>query len=228
MLRLLTCLSCVALCSLLALARNDFAPLPALRIVTTQEWGSKPLPIPTTRAHTPSILTLHHAGELWKDSDDPIDKIQRLQRWGQRDKNWPDVPYHFLIAPDGRVVVGRDIRFMPESNTRYDMTGTVNIMLWGNFEAQRVSQPQLIATAQLLARLSTEYNLDLAKLRTHLQAAPGQTTCPGKDFQRYIDQGLIEQWARAIQQGQSPAITELPELPGGPTTRIATTRSAAK
>jgi hypothetical protein len=217
------------LCAGYIVRASDSSPaLPSLRMVTTAQWGSQPGVLPESRRHTPTTLTVHHAGVIWNDADDPAIKLRQLQSWGRREKNWPDVPYHFLIAPDGRVFQGRDIHFEPESNTKYPLAGTVNIQLWGDFERQRVSRQQLIATAQLLAKLSTDYGLDLEKLRTHLQAAPGQTSCPGRDFQRYVDNGSISRWASMILAGQTPTIDLLPPLEIGPTTMIATTRATSQ
>jgi len=141
------------------------------------------------REHTPQRIVLHHAGVLWKEGDNPHKKILALQSWGQRDKNWPDVPYHYLIAPDGTIFVGRALRYRPESNTSYDLNGVINVHLWGHFDEQAVSEPQLQATAEVLAWLRHHHGLD--KVTAHCQEAPGQTTCPGRDFMRYLDSGEL-------------------------------------
>lgn len=170
--------------------------------VSRSVWGSQPLPLSDTYLHKPARIVLHHAGVLWKSGDDPIRKLRGLQSWGQREKNWPDLPYHFLIAPDGRVFEGRELRYRPESNTDYDLSGVVNVHLWGNFDEQRVNQRQLAATREVLRWLNEEHGLTV--LRTHQQEAPGQTTCPGADLARYLP---------ALQQGTAEL---LPALPGGP------------
>ena len=77
------------------------APRPA--IVPASEWGSKPQAIAESRKHVPRFIRIHHAGVLWKAGDDPVKKLAALQAWGQREKGWPDLPYHYLIAPDGRI-----------------------------------------------------------------------------------------------------------------------------
>lgn len=197
---------------------------PALEIITRQEWGSRPQPIPESRKQTPKFFTLHHAGVLWKPGTDAAQSLRNVQGWGQREKNWPDLPYHYIIAPDGRVFEGRDWNYQPESNTKYDLNGVLNIELLGNFEEQRVSIEQLRATVALVAKLSKDLNVDTATIRGHRDAAEGQTTCPGKDFYRYVQSGLIRKWAEAELAGQPADIEELDELKGGPATRISTTR----
>lgn len=175
-------------------------------IITAAEWNSTPQPIPDERKQTPTILTIHHAGVMWKDGDDPFVKLKNLQSWGQKDKGWPDVPYHFLIAPDGRIFEGRDIRYEPESNTRYSLSGTVNVQLWGDFNVQPVTAEALKSTAMLCAWLADEYNLDLDKLRGHRDAAPGQTTCPGSDLYQYLESGRLRDWIDAARNGQEPTV----------------------
>jgi hypothetical protein len=201
---------------------------PMLEIVTREEWGSRPDPIPDSRKQVPKLITIHHAGTLWKPGADPVMTMQGLQKYSQRDKGWPDVPYHYIVAPDGRVFEGRDWHYQPESNTKYDLNGVLNIELLGNFEEQRVSIEQLQATVLLIAKLSKDLNVDPATIRGHRDAAEGQTVCPGKDFYRYIHDGLIRQWVEAELAGKTVEIKELDELPDGPTTRISTSRPATE
>ena len=200
-------------------------PMP-LVIVTRDEWGSKPQPLDESTRQTPRIFTIHHAGELWKPTDDAMKKMVALQKYGQAEKHWADVPYHYLIAPDGRVFEGRDWHYQPQSNTNYPLDGVLNIELMGNFEVQRVSIEQLRALVPLLAKLSRDLQIDPATIRGHRDAAVDQTVCPGKDFYRYIHDGLIRRWTEEELAGTTPAIRELPALPDGPTTRIATTLAA--
>lgn len=176
--------------------------------VSREQWGSKPLPMSEAMLHTPARVTLHHAGVLWKDGDDAFKKIRALQAWGQSDKHWPDLPYHFLIDPEGRIFEGRDMKYRPESNTQYDLNGVINVHLWGHFDEQRVTVAQLRATVELLAYLRDRYHL--SELQTHRQAAPGQTTCPGHDFVRYYESGQLQDWVDECHDGQLPAIWTLP------------------
>jgi hypothetical protein len=206
----------------LFLACATTAPLgtprvPEPPIITAAEWGSQPQPISPERHQTPQRITIHHAGVLWNAGDDPLVKIRGLQTWGQRDKNWPDLPYHFLIAPDGRIFEGRPVNYEPESNTNYPLQGHVGIQLWGNFEEQRVSLAQLRSTVRLVAWLCQRYGIDPATIAGHEDVAVGQTDCPGRDFYRYIHDGLIRRWVEETLRGETPQIAELPPLPEGPT-----------
>src|SRR6184192_411275 len=106
------------------------------KIVTREEWGSKAQPIPDSRKQVPVWVTIHHAGELWVNRIDPAEFVRRMQVWGQnrpkiekppRDTYWADLPYHFLIAPDGRIFEGRKIEYEPESNTKYPLNGNIGV-----------------------------------------------------------------------------------------------------
>jgi hypothetical protein len=93
-------------------------------LVTREEWGSQPQAIPEARKHTPQFITIHHAGVNWKPGRDPAELVRNMQKWGQREKSWPDLPYHFMIAPDGRIFEARKLEYEPESNTKYDLQAT--------------------------------------------------------------------------------------------------------
>jgi len=189
-------------------------------IVTRQQWGSTPLEIPDSRKHTPKFITIHHAGVFWKAGGDPAKFVKSMQSWGQRDKNWPDLPYHFLIAPDGRIFEGRAIEYEPESNTKYDLQGHIGVELMGSFGQQRVSQPQLESLVKIVAWLSQELKIDVSQIAGHKDRAPKQTDCPGRDMYRYITGGQIRQWVTELQAGKQPKVELLPALPEGPTTMI--------
>jgi hypothetical protein len=63
-------------------------------------------------------------------------------------------------------------------------------------------------------------------VRTHRDAAPGQTECPGADFYRYFRSGEFRQWVAAVARGEQPRIDPGPPLadPPGPTELITATR----
>lgn len=196
--------------------------------VSAEDWGSTPDPIDETRRHTPRFVTLHHAGVLWTTDRDAVTFLRNMQSWGKRrpqieqpprNTYWPDLPYHFLIAPDGRIYEGRSIEFEPESNTKYDLSGHLGVELMGNFQEQRPSYQQVQSAVRLVAWLLHEHQLPLSAVRTHQQVAQGQTSCPGKDFARYFqgDPGEFRTWVNRALHGQPLEIKLGPPLADGPT-----------
>lgn len=221
--------------AMLLLAAFLIPPPPALaapvkpEVVTRAQWGSRPAPIPDSRHQIPAWITVHHAGEIWRAGQDPVDFIRRMQRYGQnrpriepppRNTYWPDLPYHYLIAPDGRIFEGRPVEYEPESNTRYPLNGNIGVEMMGDFNAQRPSLAQLRAVARLTAWLSHAHGIDLDHVRSHKDAAPAQTDCPGKDFDRYFADGSFKNWVRQALAGAEPTIDPAPPLPNGPTAPI--------
>jgi hypothetical protein len=204
-------------------------------IVTREAWGSTPDPIPDERRHTPKYVTIHHAGVLWTNSQEPEQFLRNMQAWGKRrpeveqpprNTYWPDLAYHFLIAPDGRIFEGRPLEYEPESNTKYDLAGNINVELMGNFGAQRPSREQLESLVRITAWLMQELSIGIAEVRTHRDAAPGQTECPGADLYRYFEDGQFRKWLAIASRGEEVSIDPGPPLEGGPTEVITETRPA--
>ncbi len=205
------------------------------KFVTAVEWGSRPDPIDDARRHTPKRIMLHHAGVLWTIDRDPVTFIRNMQSWGKRrpqleepprNTYWPDLPYHFLIAPDGTIYEGRPVNYEPESNTQYELSGYLGVELMGNFEAQRPSPEQVRSAVRLVAWLVSKYDLTLEAITTHAGVAKGQTSCPGRDFARYFDEKnpLFKYWVKQVIQGQSPEISLGKPLDNGPTELITETK----
>ncbi len=189
-------------------------------IVSAAEWGSKPQPMPESKKQVARYITIHHEGVLWKPKDDAVKKLIALQEFGQKQKGWEDIPYHFVIAPDGRIFECRSVDYMPESNTKYDRDGHIGIELMGNFEEQRVNEAQLAAAVRLVAWLCDEYRIDPDSVATHKDRAPGQTVCPGKDFYRYVSGGPFKGWVKDRLDGKALEVKLLPPLEKGPTVMI--------
>jgi N-acetylmuramoyl-L-alanine amidase len=189
--------------------------------ITAAQWGSEPLVIPDDRKQVPEFITIHHAGVDWKAGSDPYEKIRNLQAWGKKTvedggKGWPDLPYHFLISPDGRIFEGRPVEYEPETNTNYDVQGHIGVQLWGNFETQRISPRQVDSVVRLVAWLSQEYGVEDALIGGHRDVAEG-TSCPGADCYRYLEDGQLLGWVNQVRDGDEPVIELGPALEDGPT-----------
>ncbi|MCX8019962.1 MAG: peptidoglycan recognition protein family protein [Chitinophagaceae bacterium] len=137
-------------------------------------------------------MTVHHEGTLMRISDHAPKKIKAIQTWGMGpDRKWADIPYHYLIAPDGIIYEGRDVYTAGETNTEYDPTGQLLICCMGNFNKQKVPRSQLDALIRLIAWCSPEYKISLDLLATHRDYST-QTLCPGKRLYRKFKTGFIK------------------------------------
>lgn len=215
--RLLCPLVAGVLCLGLVGAGQDKPKVAKPPMVTPSEWKSEPKEIPDSRKHTPKYITIHHGGVDWKPGRDPVTFVKSLQQYGQKEKNWPDVPYHFMIAPDGRIVQGRAMEYEPESNTKYDLQGHIGVELMGNFETQRPSEGQLESTVALVAWLCQELKIEPTQIAGHKDRAKKQTSCPGKDFYRYLEDGQFVGWVKQTLEGKTPDVKPGEPLKDGPT-----------
>lgn len=223
----LTALFCITALSACATAGDKQAEQPKVEkpaMVAAAEWGSDPLPIPDQRRHEPKFITIHHAGVDWKAGSDPYEKVRNLQTWGKKTvadggKDWPDLPYHFLVAPDGTIFEGRPVEYEPETNTSYDVKGHIGVQVFGNFQNQRVSPQQVASTVRLVAWLAQEHHVDNARIGGHRDVAE-DTSCPGADLYRYLEDGQLLGWIDQLRAGEVPTIDLGPPLEGGPTEMI--------
>ncbi|MES2652220.1 MAG: N-acetylmuramoyl-L-alanine amidase [Bacteroidota bacterium] len=144
------------------------------------------------KQHVPIKITVHHeGGKLLTVSDDAKQRLKNIQSWGMGpDRKWADVPYHFLIAPDGTVYEGRNPLTVGETNTEYDPTGHLLICFLGNYSQQKLDEKLLKVLINLLADSCIKYGISPTEISTHRDHSK-QTTCPGEDIYAYFKNGYI-------------------------------------
>ena len=186
--------SCFFLLSMIGLnschpAKQSANPLKNLSIIPRSEWkAAAPRPF---KKHVAVRITVHHEGTRFLATDDAIRKIKAIQTWGMGpDRNWADVPYHFFIAPDGKVYEGRDVYTVGETNTEYDPSGHLLISCLGNYEEQEFPDAQMHSLIRLIAWCSRTYSIPIETLATHRDYSK-QTTCPGKNLYRFFAEGVV-------------------------------------
>lgn len=162
------------------------AMVPAsLHYLTRAEWGANP-PVLPMREHQVRRITIHHTATAQAPQRAAADKLRALQRFSQRDDSlagggrkpaWPDVPYHFYVAADGTVAEGREWRYVGDSNTPYDPTGHLLIVVEGSFDADTLATAQRHALETLVPALARHFRLAPSALAAHKDFAA--TRCPG-------------------------------------------------
>lgn len=174
---------------LLALASCASTP-PAPDIVSVDTWGGSAA-ASTAPPQQITHITIHHQGEIWKEGADVQAYLRRLQQWSRLTKRWADIPYHYVIAPDGRIYAARPLAQAGDTNTEYDPRGHALVMLVGNFEEQQPTQAQLRAAVELTAWLAREHHLGLDAIASHKDHS-SQTVCPGKNLYAYLESGWFK------------------------------------
>ncbi len=174
--------------------------------VSRAEWGAKAPTLPM-EAHEPSRITIHHTATRMDAALSLEEKLQHLQAFSQRRDSlaggavkppWADVPYHFYIAGDGRVAEGRDIRFAGDSNTPYDPSGHVLVVVEGNFEVETLTAAQEKALLGLTKGLVARYNIPADSVKGHRDFAA--TQCPGEALYNFLPELRSDLRARSAPQ----------------------------
>ncbi|MFC1555904.1 N-acetylmuramoyl-L-alanine amidase [candidate division KSB1 bacterium] len=165
----------------------------SIHIITQEEWGgreiSEELNI-TPVAHELKVLTLHHGGVDWKEGTDPKEYLINLQSWSRSEKQWIDIPYHFMIDIDGKIYEARNPLYSGDTNTTYDPNGHLLTCLMGNYENRKPTVEQLDMLIKLLAWQCQKFSIDPGSLKAHKDYA--ETACPGKNLYAYVQDCFLE------------------------------------
>jgi hypothetical protein len=174
---------------LLAACAAPAVPVPGgVRYIPRAEWGANP-PAAEMKTHVPRRITIHHTAEPQNLARSTADKLRGLQRFSQSEgtlgngrpkRAWADVPYHLYVAADGTVAEGRPIRFVGDSNTPYDPTGHLLVVVEGNFENEQLTAGQRRALDALLPALARRYRVPADSIAAHRDFA--ETLCPGRSL----------------------------------------------
>lgn len=93
-------------------------------------------------------IIIHHTGTLtylWRKKsakekmrDYHADHLTKTQRYrtiaGLKGQKWGGFAYHYLIDTDGTVSEGRDVQYLGDSGTDYDLSNRLLVVLHGDFE----------------------------------------------------------------------------------------------
>lgn len=162
--------------------RDNDAP----EMLSRAAWGANDAR-PGMRVQTVGGIVVHHTGQRSDHRRPFAEKLRALQSFsqredrlatGQRKPAWPDLPYHFYIDWQGAIAEGRDVRFAGDTNTRYDPSGYVQVVLEGNFDRETPTPAQLDALRRLLGWQARTHDLAPDAISTHADHA--RTSCPGK------------------------------------------------
>jgi hypothetical protein len=102
----------IILAALAAMAPSAWA---APDVISRQQWGAHDPVLPMTK-QVPMRITVHHTASRTKPGLSIAGKLKNLQSFsqskakladGRTKKLWPDIPYHFYIAVDGKIAEGR-------------------------------------------------------------------------------------------------------------------------
>lgn len=189
--RIMPWIPVVCLLSSCAVQRPFSPELAARRIVPSGEWGGTPIPDHARpRRHAVRLLTLHHGGEDFPAGRDVPQHLRNLQAWSRREKQWADIPYHFIIDLQGRTYACRPLEFAGDTNTEYDPGGHALVCVLGNYDVIVPSAEQLRAVEDLFAMLCVKFGLGPETIASHKDHS-SQTACPGRNLYARLASGEI-------------------------------------
>ena len=188
LLRIAPAIALVAALALSACAHRRPAPatIGDVALVTRAAWGAN-APVLPMREHVPTRITIHHTGTAQNAARSVAEKLRALQAFSQRDDSlssgqrkpaWPDVPYHYYVAVDGTVGEGRPWQDVGDSNTPYDPTGHLLVVVEGSFDREALTPAQRRTLDALIPTLARRFGVRGERLGMHKDFA--RTTCPGK------------------------------------------------
>jgi len=108
-------------------------------------------------------------------------------------RGFADIAYHFLIASDGAIYEGREINIRGAHVQGFN-TGSVGIVLIGDFNETEPTQSQLKSLEMLVDYLRYTYEIRyLAGHRDYPDQSPDGTECPGANLYP-----LLQELARSL------------------------------
>jgi N-acetyl-anhydromuramyl-L-alanine amidase AmpD len=128
----------------------------------------------------PEVLTtivVHHSALPLSDGP------REIQQMHFQFKGYADIAYHYLIDETGQIYEGRSLT-VRGAHTGGHNTGTVGIVLLGNFEVSQPTETQLASLHTLSACLIDAYAI--THIAGHRDFQPGVTDCPGDNLEMLL------------------------------------------
>lgn len=159
-----------------------------IRFVSRAEWGAHAPVLPMT-ARVPDRITIHHTGEPQNFRLTIEQKMRGLQAFSQRDDSlssgkkkpaWADVPYHYYVAVDGSVAEGREWKYVGDTNTEYNPSGHLLVVVEGDFGRDTLTTAQRRTLNVIIPALAHHFHITGSRLAGHRDFA--RTACPGRNL----------------------------------------------
>lgn len=170
-------------------SRRKKCSLDSLRIVPRAEWGAVEPKLDSVEGMYDPVT--NPGG--WMVYDDPLEEVlttiivhhsalplsdgpREIQQMHFEFKGYADIAYHFLIDEIGQIYEGRSL-IVRGAHTGGHNTGTLGIVLLGNFMNDEPTEAQLVSLRALSVCLIDEYSI--THIAGHRDFQPGITDCPG-------------------------------------------------
>jgi len=122
-----------------------------------------------------NTIVVHHSAY-------PYDGPLEIQNLHMDIRGFADVAYHFLVDVEGNIYEGREINIRGAHVQGFN-TGSIGIVLLGNFNDQQPGEAQLSSLHHLVDYLRYTYDIQyLVGHRDYPDQSPDGTECPGNNL----------------------------------------------
>lgn len=132
------------------------------------------------------LITFHHSGDpkafVENDFAGTAAHLEYVRQY-HRSRGFQDIGYHFAIDRQGRVWQLRSLKYQGQ-HVRYNNEHNIGVVVLGNFDLQRPTQPQLDRIRTFGNLLRKQYSLPISRVKTHQEIV--RTECPGDNMQPYM------------------------------------------
>lgn len=142
---------------------------------TDPAWYTYPDPLETVY----NTVAIHHSASLLSTNE----TMRDIQDLHMDTNHWADIGYHYGIDNAGSIYQGRSITVRGASVAGYN-TGTIGVVVMGNFEYDHPLDVQLSALQTLVNWLAAVFTL--SHLAAHQEFNP-ESLCPGQNMLPYLD-----------------------------------------
>lgn len=157
-----------------------------LDIKTRKEWQIshevEPWPAPVFDVDQ---IVIHHTATTVEGNAD--DEVRAIHHYHAVTKDWTDIGYNYLIAPNGKIYEGRAGNNGVRGSHAIPNSGTIGIALLGNLQQNQPTQAAIDSLTKLIAVLSILNNMEpvywtnVADHNTYsLQNGEPGTACAGQ------------------------------------------------
>ncbi len=165
--------------------------VPAPSLLSRSAWGARDARSGMLQ-HTPARIIVSHDTQACCTNVTPATRMRENQSRHMDSQGWPDIAYHYSIAPDGTILIGRAVELQGDSayapvNPTYQVNGAIVLGMLGNYDQQHPTAESLRAVTWLMAWLCQRYGIapdEIAYLRHVAPVDPwrGETTSPGRNM----------------------------------------------
>jgi hypothetical protein len=158
---------------------------PTLRAYSRAKWDKEqPAGIPEDLHKT--RIVVHHTAFFVSDEEKKLKgkasweatvaHVRKAQFLHKHIKGWKEIGYHYIIDWNGRILEGRELTRLGAHVEKHN-TGSIGVVLLGDFSNQRPTDRQSATLKSLLEYLTARFDIPRQHITGHYEMK--STACPG-------------------------------------------------